>query len=162
MGFDRRKIDDERRQVADAELAVRRATDAQVLEDAKRLIDAWNERRTKRLPMLFSPTVGAAIAPATGSFGCGVRPAARSARYRRRKPTCGPLSKHSLRWPAFQRVGKRRIHVPRFGVRHDLSRLHVAGHAINAARDTLTSEVGCRSEPPKATVTSFMPVILTG
>ena len=61
MGFDRRKIDDERRQVADAELAVRRATDAQVLEDAKRLIDAWNERRTKRLPMLFSPTVGAAI-----------------------------------------------------------------------------------------------------
>jgi hypothetical protein len=33
-----------------------------VLEDAKRLIDAWNERQAKRMPMLFSPTIGAAIA----------------------------------------------------------------------------------------------------
>src|SRR4029077_5960631 len=40
---------------------VRRATDAQVLEDAERLIGAWNERQAKRMPMLFSPTIGAAI-----------------------------------------------------------------------------------------------------
>ena len=38
-----------------------KATDAQVLEDAERLIAAWNERQAKRMPMLFSPTIGAAI-----------------------------------------------------------------------------------------------------
>jgi hypothetical protein len=32
-----------------------------VLEDAERLITAWNERQAKRMPMLFSPTIGAAI-----------------------------------------------------------------------------------------------------
>jgi hypothetical protein len=54
-------MEDQRRQVAEKEAAERRATDAQVLEDAERLIDAWNERQTKRMPMLFSPTIGAAI-----------------------------------------------------------------------------------------------------
>ncbi len=33
-----------------------------MLEDAERLITAWNERQTKRKPMLFSPTIGAAVA----------------------------------------------------------------------------------------------------
>jgi hypothetical protein len=33
-----------------------------VLEDAERLITVWNKRQTKRMPMLFSPTIGAAIA----------------------------------------------------------------------------------------------------
>jgi hypothetical protein len=33
----------------------------QLLEDAGRLIAAWNERQAKRMPMLFSPTIGAAI-----------------------------------------------------------------------------------------------------
>jgi hypothetical protein len=33
-----------------------------VLEDAERLIAAWNERQAKRMPSLFSPTIGAAIA----------------------------------------------------------------------------------------------------
>ena len=61
MGFNKRKMEDQRRQVAEKEAAERRATDAQVLEDAERLIDAWNERQTKRMPMLFSPTIGAAI-----------------------------------------------------------------------------------------------------
>jgi hypothetical protein len=31
------------------------------LEDAEPLITAWNERQAKRIPMLFSPTIGAAI-----------------------------------------------------------------------------------------------------
>jgi len=62
MGFNRRKMEDQRRQVAEKEAATRRATDAQVLEDAERLIAAWNERQAKRMPMLFSPTIGAAIA----------------------------------------------------------------------------------------------------
>ena len=62
MGFNRRKMEDERRRAAAKEAATRRATDAQVLEDAERLIAAWNERQAKRMPMLFSPTIGAAIA----------------------------------------------------------------------------------------------------
>jgi hypothetical protein len=32
-----------------------------VLEDAERLIAAWNERQAKRMPMIFSPTIGAAV-----------------------------------------------------------------------------------------------------
>jgi hypothetical protein len=54
-------MDDQRRQAAEKEAAERRATDARVLEDAERLIAAWNERQAKRMPMLFSPTIGAAI-----------------------------------------------------------------------------------------------------
>jgi phage FluMu protein Com len=42
--------------------ASRGATDAQVLEDVERLIAAWSERQAARMPMLFSPTIGAAIA----------------------------------------------------------------------------------------------------
>jgi hypothetical protein len=61
MGFNRRKMEDQRRQAAEKEAAARRATDARVLEDAERLIAAWNERQAKRMPMLFSPTIGAAI-----------------------------------------------------------------------------------------------------
>ena len=61
MGFNRRKMGDRRRQAAEKEAAARRATEAQVLEDAERLIGAWNERQAKRMPMLFSPTIGAAI-----------------------------------------------------------------------------------------------------
>jgi hypothetical protein len=30
----------------------------QVLEDAEHLIAAWNEHQAKRMPMLFSPTIG--------------------------------------------------------------------------------------------------------
>jgi hypothetical protein len=37
---------------------------AQVFEDAERLIAAWNERQAKRMPMLFSPTIGAAVTTA--------------------------------------------------------------------------------------------------
>lgn len=62
MGFNRRKMEDQRRQTAEKEAATRRATDAQVLEDAECLIGAWNERQAKHIPMLFSPTIGAAIA----------------------------------------------------------------------------------------------------
>jgi len=62
MGFNRRKMDADRKAKADAEAAVRRASEAQVLQDAERLIAAWNERQSKRMPMLFAPTIGAAIA----------------------------------------------------------------------------------------------------
>ena len=61
MGFNRRKMEDQRREAAEKEAAKRRATDAQVLEDAEHLIAAWNERQALRAPMIFSPTIGAAI-----------------------------------------------------------------------------------------------------
>ena len=59
MGFNRRKMKDQRRQAAEKEAAGRRATDAQVLEDAECLITALNELQAQRMPMLFSPTIGA-------------------------------------------------------------------------------------------------------
>jgi hypothetical protein len=48
--------------LAAAEATARRATDAQVLEDAQRLIADWNERQARRMPLLFAPTIGAALA----------------------------------------------------------------------------------------------------
>jgi len=39
-----------------------RPPNIEILEDADHLIVVWNERQVKRMPMLFSPTVGAAIA----------------------------------------------------------------------------------------------------
>jgi hypothetical protein len=79
MGFNRRKMEDQRRQVTEKEATARRATDAQVLEDAEGLIGAWNERQAKRMPMLFSPTIGAAIT-AGYWFLCAARPAERRTR----------------------------------------------------------------------------------
>ena len=61
MGFNRRKMEDQRREAAERGAATRRATDAQVFEDAERVIVAWNERQAMRAPMIFSPTIGAAI-----------------------------------------------------------------------------------------------------
>ena len=54
-------MESERAAATAKETAARRATEAQILEDATRLIAAWNERQAKRMPMLFSPTIGAAI-----------------------------------------------------------------------------------------------------
>ncbi len=61
MGFNKRKMEDARRQKAENEAAARLAIERQVLEDAEQLVIAWNERQAKRMPMLFSPTIGAAI-----------------------------------------------------------------------------------------------------
>ena len=61
MGFNRRKMEAERKAKADAEVAARRAADSQVFADAERLIAAWNERQARRMPLLFAPTIGAAL-----------------------------------------------------------------------------------------------------
>jgi hypothetical protein len=61
VGFNTRKMEDRRWQEAEKEAAARRATDRQILENADHLITVWNERQAKRMPMLFSPTIGAAI-----------------------------------------------------------------------------------------------------
>jgi hypothetical protein len=42
--------------------AARRAADAQVLKDAERVIGGRNERQARRMPLLFAPTIGAALA----------------------------------------------------------------------------------------------------
>ena len=76
MGFNKRKMEDARKAEADKEAAARRGLDTQVLEDAERLVADWNERQAKQAPMLFSPTIGAAIAAGIGSCGCAARPAA--------------------------------------------------------------------------------------
>ena len=62
MGFNKRKMEDARKTEVDKEAAARRGLDTQILEDAERLIAVWNERQAKRAPMLFAPTICAAIA----------------------------------------------------------------------------------------------------
>jgi hypothetical protein len=76
MGFNRRKMEDERRTSAEKEAASRRATDAQVPEDAERLIAAWNERQSKRMRRRSAPRSRQAI----GSCGCAVPLAEQSMR----------------------------------------------------------------------------------
>jgi hypothetical protein len=61
MGFNRRKMESERAAFAAQEAEARRARGPQIVEDAKRLVADWNERQSKRMPMLFSPTLEAAI-----------------------------------------------------------------------------------------------------
>jgi hypothetical protein len=61
MGFNKRKMEDARRQEAEKEAAARRELGPQILEDAVRLVESWNARQAAHMPMLFSPTIGAAI-----------------------------------------------------------------------------------------------------
>jgi hypothetical protein len=77
MGFNRRQMKARRAAAAEKKAAARRATEAQILEDASRVAAAWNERQAKRMPMLFSPTIGCALKASIGSSGCDVRPAVR-------------------------------------------------------------------------------------
>jgi hypothetical protein len=58
MGFKKRRMESV---LAEKEAAARRATERQILEDADHLVAVWNERKAKRLPTLFPPTIGAAI-----------------------------------------------------------------------------------------------------
>jgi hypothetical protein len=62
MGFNRRKMEDERRRAAEKTAVEQRATDSQIMADAERLVAVWNDRQKRRMPMLFAPTIGAAIA----------------------------------------------------------------------------------------------------
>jgi hypothetical protein len=62
MGFNRRKMESERAAAAAKEAEARRALGRQIVEDADRLIATWNARQEGHMPMLFSPTIDAAIA----------------------------------------------------------------------------------------------------
>jgi hypothetical protein len=61
MGFNRRKMESERAAAAAKEANARRALGRQIVEDAERLIATWNARQEGHMPMLFSPTIGAAF-----------------------------------------------------------------------------------------------------
>jgi hypothetical protein len=61
MGFNKRKMEDRRRNAAEQETAARRALGPQIIEDSVKLVEAWNGRQAAHMPMLFSPTIGAAI-----------------------------------------------------------------------------------------------------
>lgn len=52
----------ERRHAAQRAAAARRMTPPQVAADAAALVAAWNARQAARMPLLFAPTIGAAIA----------------------------------------------------------------------------------------------------
>lgn len=62
MGFNRRKMEADRKAKAHATANARHATEGQVLEDAERFIASWNECQARCRPLIFSPTIGAAIA----------------------------------------------------------------------------------------------------
>jgi hypothetical protein len=55
MGFNKRKMEDDRRQKAEKEPVARRPTEKQILEDADHLITAWNECQAKRMSVLLRP-----------------------------------------------------------------------------------------------------------
>jgi hypothetical protein len=61
MGFNRRRMESERAAAAAKDADARRALGPQILADAVRLVVAWNARQERHMPMLFSPTIGAAI-----------------------------------------------------------------------------------------------------
>ncbi len=62
-------MEERRRHAAEQEPVASRATEKKIPEDADHLIAIWNERQAKRMPMRFSPTIGAAITAAIGSCG---------------------------------------------------------------------------------------------
>jgi hypothetical protein len=49
-------MESKRKAVAEKEAAARRALDPQIVEDAERLVAAWNECQAKRMPLLFAST----------------------------------------------------------------------------------------------------------
>jgi hypothetical protein len=76
-GFNRRKMEAQRAGSAEKEAAAKRATEAQILENAGRLIAVWNERQAKRMPMLSRRRSVARSRQGIGSCGCAVLPGAR-------------------------------------------------------------------------------------
>jgi hypothetical protein len=55
MGFNKRRMESERAAKAAREAEARRGLGRQVLEDAERLVAAWNGRQEAHMPMLFAP-----------------------------------------------------------------------------------------------------------
>ena len=54
-------MESERAATAAKEAAARRALGPQIIEDLVKLVETWNARQAAHMPMLFSPTIEAAI-----------------------------------------------------------------------------------------------------
>ena len=76
MGFNRQKMELERKTEAEKQARARRALDVQILEDAQRLVAAWNERQEGRMPMLFAQQSAPPSWPSNGFCTSGAPPAA--------------------------------------------------------------------------------------
>jgi len=61
MGFNKRRMESKRAAAAAKEAAARRALGPQIIEDSVKLVETWNARQAAHMPMLFSPTIEAAI-----------------------------------------------------------------------------------------------------
>ena len=61
MGFNKRRMESARAAEAVKEAAARRALGPQIIEDSVKLVETWNARQAAHMPMLFSPTIEAAI-----------------------------------------------------------------------------------------------------
>jgi hypothetical protein len=61
MGFNKRRMESERAAAAAKEAEAHRALGPQMLADAEKLIATWNRRQEARMPMLFAPTIEAAL-----------------------------------------------------------------------------------------------------
>jgi hypothetical protein len=61
MGFNKRRMESARAAEAAKEAPARRALGPQIIEDSVKLVGTWNARQAAHMPMLFSPTIEAAI-----------------------------------------------------------------------------------------------------
>src|SRR5580693_9324075 len=61
MAFNKRRMESERTAAASKQAAARRALGPQIIEDSAKLVETWNARQAAHMPMLFSPTIEAAI-----------------------------------------------------------------------------------------------------
>jgi hypothetical protein len=60
MGFNKQRMESERRSAAEKEAEARRALGPQMLADSEKLIATWNSRQEARMPMLFANDRGGA------------------------------------------------------------------------------------------------------
>lgn len=74
MGFNKRRMESERAAAAEKETAARRALGPQIIEDSAKLVEAWNARQAAHMPVLFSPTIEAAITAGYWFLGTGPFP----------------------------------------------------------------------------------------
>ena len=70
MGFNRRKMEADRKARGEAEVATRRATDAQVLEDAERLIGPGMIGKPGECPCCSHRRLARRLWPVIGFCGC--------------------------------------------------------------------------------------------
>jgi hypothetical protein len=61
MGFNKRRMESERKAAAAKEAEARRSLGPQIFADAERVVKTWNARQQAHMPMLFSPTIRAAL-----------------------------------------------------------------------------------------------------